>query len=846
MTDTKLVKLTIDGVEIEVPEGTLIVNAAKMNGISIPVFCYHPKMEPVGMCRQCLVEIGRPTKDRTTNEWVRNEDGSLKITFGPKLETACTTPVSEGMVVVGESQKALAGRKDILEFLLTSHPLDCPICDKGGECPLQNLTMAYGPGKSRFLVDEKYHLKKMVPLGELIMLDRERCIQCGRCVRFQDEIVDDPVISFYQRGRGLEIITTSEPGFDSYFSGNTTDICPVGALTTVDWRFEARPWEQMSAASICPHCPVGCNTTLNIRREARASGDVLIKRVMPRQNEQVNEIWICDKGRFAYHYAQSGERLTSPLVRKNGELMPVSWDEALAAAAQGLKTAGKDVFALGSGKLSNEDLFNLRKLAEGLGGTAAQFTTLGGGDIVSRAGVSTGSNLSELGAGDAVIIAACDLQEEAPVWFLRVKQAADRGADLIVINARPTKLEKYASQVIRTSYGELAESVRLINTARGLLASTKPVVEGEVLDQNSTTAQIISRAKNVVAFYGSDGQSIESSQALAEALAELLAGTGHSGKANNGLIAAWTTANGMGAWDMGLRPATDLPGRISSAKAVLIAGADPAGETDELRQALESAGFVIVQELFLTETAKMADVVLPVQSFAERMGTYTNGERRVQRFYPGASPRPNCLPDFAALSMIGAMLGVQLEGRGANLIFDRIASEIPAYRGLDYTQLAQVEPQWPIVDRKDLYYGGTTYGNKQGLGVQLPVDVRQESASTAGGHEASPPERPTEGQLLAVPVTRLYDRGQTVIHSHLLDLRIPQTHAVFNPLDAGRLGIKAGDQITIKLPAGSATVEAILDEGVPVGVLLAPRGFGIPIDGPVVADVNVVEAAAGD
>src|SRR4030043_1368621 len=273
-----MVSLTIDGKQVTVPEGTLIVNAAKQIGIDIPVFCYHPKMEPVGMCRQCLVEVGRPVIDRASGNAVVEADGSPKIQFGSKLETACSTPVSEGMVVIGSSPKAAAGRKDILEFLLTSHPLDCPICDKGGECPLQNLPMRYGPGQTRFNYAEKMHLAKKVPLGELIYLDRERCIQCGRCVRFQSIIADDPVIAFTDRGRGMEIFSCSEPGFDSYFSGNTTDICPVGALTTADFRFESRPWELCTTSSICPHCPVGCNLVINLRREGKSNGDLMIKR----------------------------------------------------------------------------------------------------------------------------------------------------------------------------------------------------------------------------------------------------------------------------------------------------------------------------------------------------------------------------------------------------------------------------------------------------------------------------------------------------------------------------------------------------------------------------------------
>ncbi|MCK4897611.1 MAG: (2Fe-2S)-binding protein, partial [Anaerolineales bacterium] len=363
----KEVTLTIDGQQVSVPEGTLVVDAAKKIGIDIPVFCYHPKMEPVGMCRMCLVDIGRPVRDRDTGELVLEEDGSPKIQFGWKLDTACTVPVSEGMVVQGMTEKVQEARNDILEFLLTSHPLDCPICDKGGECPLQNLTMAFGPAESRFLYDDKIHLDKHVPLGELIYLDRERCIQCARCTRFQSDIADDPVIGFYQRGRSLEIVTYSEPGFDSYWSGNTTDICPVGALTTADFRFGARPWELNTAASICTHCPVGCNLSFNTRREAKSGGEIVIKRAMPRQNEWVNELWICDKGRFAYHFTESEDRLTQPLIRVDGELAPATWDEALELVATKFKQSGKETLTLVSGRLSNEDLFSLKRLADGVG-----------------------------------------------------------------------------------------------------------------------------------------------------------------------------------------------------------------------------------------------------------------------------------------------------------------------------------------------------------------------------------------------------------------------------------------------------------------------------------------------
>ncbi|HLF27101.1 MAG TPA: 2Fe-2S iron-sulfur cluster-binding protein, partial [Anaerolineae bacterium] len=359
-----LINLFIDDTPVAVPKGTMVVDAAKKIGTDVPVFCYHPKLDPVGMCRMCLVEIGRPKIDPQTKQPVLGADGQPEIAWGPKLETGCTTPVSAGMRVRTSSERVKAAQKDVLEFLLTSHPLDCPICDKGGECPLQNLTLGYGPGVSRFDYAHKQHLDKHFPLGALITLDKERCIQCARCIRFQEEIADDHVLGFNERGRTLEIATFSDPPFYSKFSGNTTDICPVGALTTTDFRFRARPWEMINLPSICPHCPVGCNLTLGTRRSKQSGGHWEILRVMPRQNEAVNEIWICDKGRFAYHYTEAQGRLRQPLIRKDDKLAPASWNEALAMVAEKFKAAGEGLVTVSGGRLSNEDLFNLKQLAE--------------------------------------------------------------------------------------------------------------------------------------------------------------------------------------------------------------------------------------------------------------------------------------------------------------------------------------------------------------------------------------------------------------------------------------------------------------------------------------------------
>ncbi len=837
MPTINMVSLTIDGKQVSVPEGTLIVNAAKQIGIDIPVFCYHPKMEPVGMCRQCLVEVGRPVIDRATGKAVLEADGSPKIQFGAKLETACSTPVSEGMVVVGDSPKAAAGRKDILEFLLTSHPLDCPICDKGGECPLQNLTMRYGPGLSRFNYSEKMHLAKKLPLGELIFLDRERCIQCGRCVRFQSIIVDDPVIAFTNRGRGMEIFSTSEPGFDSYFSGNTTDICPVGALTTADFRFEARPWEMCTTSSICPHCPVGCNLAINLRREARSNGEVVIKRIMPRQNEAVNEIWICDKGRFAYHYTESKERLTQPLVRREGELVAIGWDEAISYVAENFKDAGKNLLTLVSGRLSNEDLFNLHELTNGLGGKTALYTHMAGGDLVAQLGVGKGTNLGDIGAGTVILVVASNLEEEAPIWWLRVKQAAQRGATLIVANPRQTKLERYASQVIRYTYGSEATTIlAMINSLSAKQNFPKAPKLSQGSDAVKVAAETISSAQNLIIFYGSEGIGLEASGALAQACANLLTVTNHARKVNNGLIAVWPRANDQGAWEIGFRPLPNLKEALQQNEAIYIAAADPAGDDPSLAEIIRNAGFVVVQDLFLTETARLADVVLPVQPFTEREGTFTSGERRVQRFYPGVV-RNEYKADYALTAAISKLVGVNVEATPLR-IFNRLVAKIPAFKDLSYRLLAQVTEQWPIVGRGDIYYGGTLYANAQGLGVQLSYPPQAPSLAWPQLPEVAKPE----GKLMAVPVTTLFDRGQTVLPSGLLNHRIPLASIMVHPDEASRLNILDGNWAHILLDGVPSDVIVRVNEQVPPGIALVPRSLGIPISSPLPIEIKAVEA----
>ncbi|MFQ5407072.1 MAG: NADH-quinone oxidoreductase subunit NuoG [Anaerolineales bacterium] len=856
------VTITIDDQEVTVPAGALVVDAAKRIGNDIPVFCYHPKLEPVGMCRMCLVEVGTPMRDRATGEPVLEDDGAPKIGWRPGLVTACTERVSPGMQVRTANERVARARKDVVEFLLTSHPLDCPICDKGGECPLQNQTMRYGPGASRFIVGEKFHLDKHVPLGDLIYLDQERCIQCARCVRFQEELADDAVIGFEERGRALQIVSYSDPGFDSYFSGNTTDICPVGALTTADFRFGARPWELHHSASICPHCPVGCNIHLNTRRSG-VSGDNVIKRVMPRQNELVNEIWICDKGRFGHHFATSAERITIPLIRDAaGELVEATWDEALELVADKMRAAEGGVAGLAGERLSNEDLFSFRTLVEGAGGRVAQWPgRMGGGELVQQAGVGVGTDIPNVGADTVILVVASDLEEEAPVWWLRVKQAATKHgstldksrATLIVANARPTKLDRYAAHRVRYNYGDEVTTVLAVaHAAAGEKAGVAASIASSNVAGVAAAGAAIAAAENLIVFFGGEGLSVQASASLAQACANLVIATGHVGRANNGIIPVWPHNNTQGAWDMGV-PASGVAVSdfANGAQVVLAAGADPVGAGESLPEA-----FTVAVELFMTPTAQAADVVLPAQSFVEREGTYTSGERRVQRFHPALPARGQTQADWKIYGQISERLGQGAAAPSAAAVFLQIARAVPAYAGLTYQKLAALTEQVPDATAShlaagadwrgrqpvtrvggiDLYYGGTAFKNSVGLGVQYPTTAEQGEELTVG--EVQPVKAPT-GKLMAVPITVLYDHGTTFAPSKLMEPRRAAAYVELNAVDAAKLKVSDGDDVIVVVGDHEFRSRARVDGRVPQGAILAPRSLGGPaLAAPVPAKVS--------
>jgi NADH-quinone oxidoreductase subunit G len=849
MTDTAkrtdVVNITVDGKAVEARPGEMIIAAAERAGVYIPRFCYHPRMRPVGMCRMCLVDVVGPR--------------------GTTLQPACYVPVADGQEVVTTSDAVRKAQDGVLELLLVNHPLDCPVCDKGGECPLQDQTFAYGPGETRF-VEEKRHWAKPIALSDLVLIDRERCIQCDRCTRFADEIAGDPLIEFIGRGANLEVNTFPDEPFASYFSGNTVQLCPVGALLAKPYRFKARPWDLEQVESTCTQCAVGC------RIAVQSSQDELT-RYLGLDSDPVNHGWLCDKGRFSYEAVNSAERLGRPLV-KQGES---TWADALDAAAQGLSDAATAygpgaVAVIGGARLANEDAYAWAKLAKGVIGTANVDAQLGDGLPAEVVAGLPRATIDDACRASSVIVLAGDLKEELPVLFLRLRGVAvDEHVPLIEVAPQPTGLTRYASTVVPYLQGEAVGAVsRLVDGDLRDLAGPSPVV---VLGRPSLA---------------------EPASSIVAAAARLATLPGVR------FLSALRRGNVHGAIDMGLAPGL-LPGRVAAdaaardwfaahgwsnvpdaagldtdgilraaadgeIHALVLLGADPLADHPDhelARRAVERVGFVVAVDCFLTASSRLADVVLPAATFAERGGTTTNVEGRVTRLGQKVTPPDVAWPDWMIAVELAARLGADLGFGSLGAIWDEVERVSPVHAGITRSLLATrpyrdgalaplpaEEPPVPDIDASAdpsstpgfehvESQGETVFEGHRDDAPDAPVDAPVDAFGRENG-DISPFSRPkavvwrgegvdspappkADAYALRLVVGRqLYDNGVAVRRSPSLTGLAREPVLRVNPTDLERLGVPSGGQVRLRANRATTTVTVEADARQPRGSAWLP------------------------
>ncbi|WP_413757612.1 NADH-quinone oxidoreductase subunit G [Streptomyces sp. MMBL 11-3] len=768
-----LVSLTIDGAEISVPKGTLVIRAAEQLGIEIPRFCDHPLLDPAGACRQCIVEVEGQRKPMASC--------TITCTDGMVVKTHLTSPVAE------------KAQKGVMELLLINHPLDCPVCDKGGECPLQNQAMSHGHAESRF-EGKKRTYEKPVPISTQVLLDRERCVLCARCTRFSNQVAGDPMIELIERGALQQVGTGEGDPFESYFSGNTIQICPVGALTSAAYRFRSRPFDLVSSPSVCEHCSGGCATRTDHRR-----GKVM--RRLAANDPEVNEEWMCDKGRFGFRYAQQRDRLTTPLVRgASGELEPASWPEALEAAAQGLLAARSRAGVLTGGRLTVEDAYAYSKFAR---------VALDTNDIDFRARVhsaeeteflaarvagrgrdldGTGVTYTALEKAPAVLLAGFESEEEAPGVFLRLRKAwRGHGQRTFSLATHVTRgLEKAGGTLLSAAPGTetewldaLASGVGLeddgARAAEALRAEGAVIVVGERLAAvpGGLTAAVRAATATGAHLVWIPRRAGERGALEAGAIPSLLPGgrPATDPRARDEVTQAWRIAalphrHGR---DTGQIVEAAATGELS---ALVVAGVEVADLPDptRARTALSEVGFLVSLELRPSEVTAHADVVLPVAAVAEKAGTFLNWEGRARLFEAALKPdqmtRRVAPTDARVLQMLADAMDVHL--------------------GLPDLRTVRLE-----LDRLGAWDGPRATG---------PV------AGAAGT------PRPAAGEAVLAGHRLLLDQGRLQEGDEALAGTRHAAHARVSPATAAEAGVKDGDTLAVTGPAGSVELPLRITE----------------------------------
>jgi NADH-quinone oxidoreductase subunit G len=834
----------IDGKQVRAREGEMLVDAAKEGDVEIPYFCYEPKLgQPVGACRMCLVEI----------------EGI------PKLQTSCSTPVRDGMVVITTSDRVKQAQNAVVEFLLVNHPLDCPVCDKGGECPLQDISFGWGAGRSRF-IEPKRHFKKPLELSPLVAIDRERCILCYRCVRFSQEVAEDHQLVFLDRGDHTFVGTHDGRPYVAPFSGNIIELCPVGALTSRAYRFRARPWDIEDAGTVCTMCPSQCNVKLTIR------DDVKVVRVLARDNEEVDDGWLCDKGRFGYQSFASDERITAPLARIGGFLRETTWERALSEAASLLQKSGERTVARVGGQATNEEGFLVQHLLrQGLGSTSvfsglaasgpsgggaapsdgAGAESADGADLADRARslaralarVDMSARVSDIDHADAILVVDAELVDEAPILDLRVRKAVRRnGARLVVASSRPSTLDGAASAALRFAPGASEAALGALAAALGSpradsgalddLAGRARAEQGFIpgrasanggppsaADAVRSAARVLRDAGDVVVIWGErvvcGGRGMQAGQALL-AVADAL---GVAGKTESGLIGIPAGTNGRGLREVGcvagLGPGladADLPGGADGPPGALLLV-----ETDATEADMASAGAVIAFAQFRTDALDdQADVVFPAQVYAEKEGTVTHPDGRIQRVRQALGHAGDSRAGWSVLAELCERVGASTGALSSSAVTALIAEAVPFYAGITLDEIGGDGVRWQDRDAASA-----------APDAELSTDRLEQ------------PPAPPEGLTLASAPTLWSD--QAVEHSPSLRFLDTGPHVLLSLADARELGVESGDDVEVHANGDSVSARVVARTGVPRGsVFLSPPSLP---QGPV--ELRAREAVAG-
>lgn len=749
------VPVTIDGRAHEAEPGQWVIDACQDAGAYVPHFCYHPRMSPVGMCRQCLVEVEGPR--------------------GPMMVVSCMTPVSDGQVIRTATDGVKRAQEGVLELLLANHPLDCPVCDKGGECPLQDQAFSHGPGESRF-VEEKRHYDKPIPISELVLLDRERCILCDRCTRFADEVAGDPLISFTQRGNATQVMTFPDEPFASYFSGNTVQICPVGALTATPYRFKARPWDLEETESTCTTCSVGCRTVVQSSRDE-------VVRVQGVDSDPVNWGWLCDRGRFSFESAGSDVRALAPLVRGADGLSPVSWSQASAAAARLIRDAIDEsgpgsVAVLGGARGTNEDAFVWSRLAAALG-TDLVDAQLGDG-LPASIFAEPQATIGQAAAARTIIVVGPDLKEELPVLYLRLRDAAEkRRSRIIEFSPRATGLSGVTWTQVPTMPGTQAETVR------------------DTLARPEIAEQLASGDVVIVAGRSNLAEAAEHTMAAVTAIRELVPQARVLPVLRRGNVRGAVQAGMVGSQN-GPAPVLERAG-AGGVSCLILLGADPIADVpdaDLARRALAGARRVIAIDTHLTASSSIADVVLPAAGPHERSGTTTNLEGRVSPVAQRVTPRGTARADWMIAVEIAERLGIDLEMSTIEDLRAQMAAQLGAF-GNAVVEVANGR--------------GATDGV---LGATAPVEPTDAAVLHAPGRNAY--------DFRLVVSRTLYDRAVgTVTSPHLEPLaRSAALHV--HSRDLERLGVRNGDSVNVVGARTSVVLPVVADDAVMRGCVWSP------------------------